>query len=76
MPPILQNLANAPSGTQLACNVGSEPEIALGVEPAGFDIGRQLAHGLRKCRENLLDLSRSEPSFPGHARHLSGVFKR
>ena len=67
LPQLLQQLANPPGGAQLARDVWSETQIALGVEPARLHIRRQLAHRLGESREDLLDLARSEPPFPGHA---------
>src|SRR5438552_2161095 len=65
-------MTHPPRGAQLARNVGCQTQIALGIQPAGLDIRRQLAHRFGERRENLLDLARSEPPFPGHARRLPG----
>src|SRR5208282_5250634 len=65
-----QQLPYPPCGAQLAGDVGCQTQIALGVEPAGLDIRRQLAHRFGECREDLLDFACSEPPFPGHARRL------
>jgi hypothetical protein len=68
LPQLLQQLANPPGGAQFAGDVGSQPKIALSIEPARLHIRRQFAHRFGKSRENLLDLARSEPPFHGHAR--------
>jgi hypothetical protein len=74
LPQFRQQLAHPPRGSQLARNIGGEPQIPLRIEPTGLDVRRQLAHGLGESRKNLFDLACSEPSFPGHVRHLSGIF--
>ena len=70
LPQILQQLAHPARGAQFPGDVGRQPEIALGVEPTRLDVRRQFAHGLGKGEKDLLDLTRSETPFSGHARHL------
>ena len=68
-----QELAHPSGGPQFARDVGGKAQIPLGVEPAGLNIGRQLTYGFGKSCEDLRDLVCFEPSFPGHARPLSGL---
>ena len=70
LPQLLQELSHPPRGPQLAGDVGGQSQIALRIEPAGFDIRRQLAHGFGESHEDLFDLARFEPPFPDHARYL------
>ena len=71
LPQFLKQLAHAARRAQFPGDVGREPKIALGVEPASLDVGRQFAHGLGEGEKDLLDLTRSETPFSGHARHPS-----
>jgi hypothetical protein len=64
----LQQLPNAAGSAQFSGDIGRQPQISLGVEPARLDIGRQFAHGLGESEEDLLDLTRLETPFPGQAR--------
>src|SRR5713101_1532479 len=74
-PDLAQHVAHIAGGAQFAADVGGEAQIALGVEPAGLDVGRELAHDLGKLAENRLDVARFEPPFPGHAdlRYFPGL---
>jgi hypothetical protein len=76
LPQFQQQLAYPPCSAQFAGDVGRQAQVTLGIEPAGLDIRRQLAHGLGKSRKNFFDLARSEPPFPGHARHLPTSFRK
>jgi hypothetical protein len=40
LPQLYQQLPHSTRSPQFAGNVGGEAQIALGIEPAGFDIGR------------------------------------
>src|SRR6266496_4147876 len=64
---LAQYIADAACGAQFAADIGREPQIAFGVEPAGFGIRRQFAHDLGEGAEDRLDIARLEPPFPGHA---------
>ena len=65
-----QEIAYAAGGSEFAADIGREAQIALGIEPAGLGVGRQLAHDLGEGPENGLDLMRLKPPFFCHA-HLS-----
>ena len=76
LPQFQQQLAYPPCSAQFARYVVRQAQVTLGIEPAGLDIRRQLAHGLGESRENFFDLTCSEPPFPGHARHLPTSFRK
>src|SRR5580765_3227410 len=64
---LAQHVAHIAGGAQFAADIGGEAQIALGVEPAGLGVRRQLAHDFGKFTEDRLDIARFEPPFPGHA---------
>ena len=67
LPQLLQQLAHPSCRAQLSSNVGCQAQIPLSIQPAGLDIRGQLTHRFSECREDLLDLARSEPPFSDHA---------
>jgi hypothetical protein len=62
-----QQLSYPARGPQFAGDVGGKAQIALRIEPASLDIGRQLTHCLGKGKKDFLDLTRFETPFCGHA---------
>jgi hypothetical protein len=71
LPQFLQQLAHAARRAQFPRDVGGQTQIALGVEPTRLDVRRQFAYGLGKGEKDLLDLTRFETPFSGHARYPS-----
>jgi hypothetical protein len=71
LPQLQQELADAARRSQFERDVRGKAQIAIGIEPAGLGVGRQFAHRLSKSEKDLLDLTRIETPFSGHARHLS-----
>src|SRR2546423_13779693 len=53
---LAQQVADAARGAQFAPDIGRQAQIALGVEPAGLGVGRQLAHDLGKGAEDRPDI--------------------
>ena len=60
---LAQQVAHVAGGAQFAADIGREAQIALGVEPAGFGVGRQFAQHLGESAEDGLDILCFEPPF-------------
>src|SRR5204862_3194190 len=63
---LAQDVADVAGGAQFAADIRREPQIALGIEKAGFGVGRQFAQYLGEGAEDRLDIARFEPLFSGH----------